>query len=193
MQNNIFNYYSYVFNDSICIPNVYTLYENETAPRQTTTITPVSNSYNFWYMGMACKSSTSVSVQFEVTTAGGFTSTTSNYYEFLIFKGELATPLAQTSLTRLGSVSTTADVSTTGIKTVNIPMTTPIGTADEMWFAISCCAATPPVLRSGSPISTYTYYCYNITAVNTRLSAIGTDEISINGVASQAPWIVLKI
>jgi len=129
MQNNIFNYYSYVFNDNVCIPNVYTLYENETAPRTATTITPASNAYNFWYMGIACKSSTSVSVQFEVTTAGGFTSTTSNYYEFLIFKGELATPLAQTSLTRLGSISTTADVSTTGIKTVNIPMTTPIGTA----------------------------------------------------------------
>lgn len=194
MQNNIFNYYSYVFNDSMCVPNVYTTYENLTAPRTSTTITPAKNACYFWYMGMACKSSTSVQVQFEVTTlGGGFTTTPSNYYEFLMYKGELPTPLAQTSLTRLGSVSVTADVTSIGVKTKTIPLTTAIGTADEMWFAISCCTSSLPVLRSGAAASAYNVYAYNLTSMNTRLSSIGSDELSINGYLSQSPWIAIKI
>lgn len=194
MHNNIFNYYSYTFNDSVCMPNVYTTYENLTPPRTSTTITPANNACYFWYMGMACKSSTSVQVQYEVTTlGGGFTTTDSNYYEFLMYKGELSSPLSQTSLTRLGSVSVTADVTSTGVKTKTIQLTTAIGTADEMWFAISCCTSSLPVLRSGAAASAYNVYAYTLTAMGTRLSVLGSNELSINGLISQSPWIAIKI
>ncbi len=183
--------------DYTTLPNIYTSFENESKPMSSAgTLTPTNNTINFWYMGIAGKSSTSAQAQFDVTTlSGGFTATTSNYYQFLLYKGDLPTEKGIATLTRLGYVDATATVNTTGIKTVTIPLTTPLGTGDQMWFAL-CLSATPVgALRSCNATNVYNTKYESMSAIGRPFGGTGTSIVSLaaGNTLVQIPWLCLKI
>lgn len=182
--------------DYSILPNVYTSFENESTPRSAGTVAPTNNTANFWYMGIASKSSTSVQAQLEVTTlAGGFTATDSNYYQFLFYKGELPTEKGIATLTRLGYVDATATVNTTGTKTVTIPLTTSLSTGDQMWFGL-CLSATPVgALRSCNATNVYNTKYEALSSIGRRFGGTGTSTMSFFGTntLTQIPWLCVKI
>jgi hypothetical protein len=147
----------------------------------TTALTLTSTTAFCYYLGVADRAYTSMSMQYRVTT----TIASTTWAEMAIYKG---TPSLQsaTPLTRLGHVDTSGVWNSTGTKTTTIPMAANMAIGDNLWVVLSNSAGTATQIRAG--LSEVLGSGIYQTAANTRPSTTSSFTGTIDS-GSAMPWV----
>jgi hypothetical protein len=155
------------------------------AANLTTVVTPATNTSYFQYMGRATKVSTSVKVEFRVTTAAA----TITWAEVGVFKGPVVIGAAA-SLTRLGYQNVAAVVNSTGIKTVTITCSG-MAIEDDLWIAYGDQASTLMQLRAGLADDIQSGYFQTYAG---RISTAGVPQATVLAGATVAlAWCSMQL
>ncbi len=138
-----------------------------------------------FYVGAACKVSSSVNVAFKITTG----SSAPTYAEVAIYTGSVGAGFGSTTnnLTLLGYADISADVTTPGVYNVNISLSTPLQIGQSIWIAFGVSAATMPTFACGAVTSYFLYNNFEGTATG-QPSATPSPTITLVQTAIPLLW-----
>lgn len=157
----------------------------------TTTIAPSLRVPTAIYLGTCPKVSSTVKVQFRVTTLASSITT----LEMGIYRGAPDSELAV--LERLGTIDVSGVVNSTGVKTLTITLTIPTAIGDELWLVWHSNAGVAPVFRAGLVNDLSSFVCMYMTgaSITPPLSnASSSKGISFNANSATArPWIAAQV
>jgi hypothetical protein len=152
------------------------------AANTSTTLSLTSTTSYATYLGVSPKVSSSVNVCFNVTTACA----TITYAEAAIFKGNVNLN-GNPTLTRLGYADISGIANSTGVKNVQITLSTPANINDTLWLVLGDQATTTMVIRAGLADDIQSGILATLSARPSTATSPTAWTIAANTIA--VPWV----